>query len=63
MKFSKTDYNKLDRMECTLREMSVHYGYPELKEVSVAFMRMMREASLDEEFKPTWDEEKPFSHA
>lgn len=54
MKFSKRDYLKLDRIESTLREMASHYQYPELREVAVAHMKLMREAQIEQEPAPTW---------
>lgn len=47
MKFSKSDYKILDRIECDLRELSKHYGYLELSSIFHLYMKFMREVELD----------------
>lgn len=63
MKFTKRDYLKLDRIESTLREMASHYQYPELREVAVAHMKLMKEAQIEAEPQPTWSPNGPGSAA
>lgn len=46
MEFKQADFNKLDVMERRLREMANHYGYSDLRELALHFMRFMREVRV-----------------
>lgn len=54
MKFSKVDYRLLSKIEAQARELAKFYSYPEVRELAVAAMKVMKEATIEETPKPTW---------